>query len=50
MTHLESHSPMHLEWIPYIDRNGSRCKLIIDTTTLDGSLINLSFEDSTKAT
>jgi hypothetical protein len=34
MTHLETQSPTHLEWIPYIDKSGTRCKLVIDTTTL----------------
>jgi hypothetical protein len=36
-THLETHSPTHLEWIPCIDKNGTRCKLIIDTTTLQAT-------------
>jgi hypothetical protein len=34
-TPLETHSPMHLKWAPFIDRSGTRYKLVIVSTTLD---------------
>jgi hypothetical protein len=34
MTHLETHSSMHLKWTQYIDRCGTRYKSGMGTTTL----------------
>jgi hypothetical protein len=44
MTHLKTHSPMHLKRTQCIDRSGTTYKLGMGTTTLDCKIIAFEVE------